>query len=157
MRGDWDLKSLAGVAWAFAVMRPGDMRLFSAAFGYADEVLTDLLEREQLLSGAGSSLSAAAAVAAEGGSPSKQPWSSSSSKPSESDLELRYRGSDEEDETEDAGPRDDLDMRSIRQLFQAHMAHQLACLRGHPGHSPASMAPVTLDACRSDRYLQHSL
>ena len=47
---------------------------------------------------------------------------------------------------------EDFDMRSVRQLFQAHMAHQLACLRGHgepPGQSPASMAPETLDACRA--------
>ena len=36
---EWGMASLSSVAWAYAVMRPGDTRLFAAVFAHADAVL----------------------------------------------------------------------------------------------------------------------
>ena len=37
--GNWQMQSVANVAWAFAIMRPGDTRLFGALFARVDALV----------------------------------------------------------------------------------------------------------------------
>ncbi|GAX83409.1 hypothetical protein CEUSTIGMA_g10834.t1 [Chlamydomonas eustigma] len=113
------MNAMAQLAWAYAVMRPGDTKLFSAVFVAADNLAK--------LRGEGEQLKRCDAGQRPHGGKEKQ-----------LDMDYHFEG-------------EAIDLRALRQLYQGHMAHQLACLKGHavpPGHVPAEMSQATLSLCR---------